>query len=218
VSGATVTIGGVAATSVVVVNGTTITAVTGPHAPGAVDITVTNPGPSGGTKTGAYYYVPYYVPPPGDFDGDGKSDLVWRNMTTGQNAVWYMNGSSLVSSNMMPPVTDQAWHIVGIGDFDGDGKPDLVWRNTTTGQNAVWYMNGSGTSLVSSNMMPPMTDQAWQIVGIGDFNGDGKPDLVWRNTTTGQNAVWYMNGSGTSLVSSNMMPPVTDQAWQIVGR
>ncbi len=29
---------------------------------------------------------------------------------------------------------------------------------------------------------------------VPDFNADGKPDLVWRNTATGQNAVWYMNG------------------------
>ena len=57
VSGATVSIGGVAATSVVVVNATTITAVTGAHVAATVDVVVTNPDTGSGTKSAAYGYV-----------------------------------------------------------------------------------------------------------------------------------------------------------------
>ena len=56
-AGATVTIGGVAATSVVVSSATTITAVTGAHAAGAVDVVVTNPGGASGSLASAYTYV-----------------------------------------------------------------------------------------------------------------------------------------------------------------
>ena len=56
-SGATVSIGGVGATSPVVVSATTITAVTGAHAEGPVDVVVTNPGGGTGTKAAAYTYV-----------------------------------------------------------------------------------------------------------------------------------------------------------------
>ena len=31
-------------------------------------------------------------------------------------------------------------------------------------------------------------------MGAADFDSDGKPDIVWRNSTTGQNVVWYMDG------------------------
>ena len=37
-------------------------------------------------------------------------------------------------------------------------------------------------------------DTNWEIVGTGDFNGDGKTDILWRNKSTGQNVVWLMNG------------------------
>jgi len=56
-TGATVTIGGVAATSVVVVNSTTITAVTGAHAPGAVDVVVTLPDGRTDTLVGGFTYT-----------------------------------------------------------------------------------------------------------------------------------------------------------------
>ena len=41
---------------------------------------------------------------------------------------------------------------------------------------------------------PPSPIMNWKIVGTGDFNSDGKPDILWRNTSTGQNGVWYMDG------------------------
>jgi hypothetical protein len=40
---------------------------------------------------------------------------------------------------------------------------------------------------------PTIADTTWQIVGVGDFNNDGKADLVWRNQTDGRNLVWYLN-------------------------
>src|SRR5204863_9934497 len=36
---------------------------------------------------------------------------------------------------------------------------------------------------------------AWQLAGVGDFNGDGNTDLVWRATANGAMEVWYQNGT-----------------------
>ena len=58
----------------------------------------------------------------GDFDGDGKSDLLWRNTTTGQVYIWIMNGSTLTSGASLGYVSSD-WSVAGTGDFDGDGKP-----------------------------------------------------------------------------------------------
>ena len=38
-----------------------------------------------------------------------------------------------------------------------------------------------------------MVDPAWQIVGRGDYNGDGFADILWRHTS-GELAMWFMNG------------------------
>ena len=148
-----------------------------------------------------------------DFNDDGKPDILWRNNSTGENAVWHLDGVSWLSSAWLPAVTDQSWTIVGAGDFNNDGKTDVLWRNTSTGANAVWSMDGE--SWLNTGWLPGVTDQSWKIVGTGDFNNDGKTDILWRNPSTGANAVWSMDGE--SWLSTGWLPAVTDQSWRIVG-
>ena len=156
----------------------------------------------------------------GDFNNDGKPDIFWRNPTTGQNIVWYMDGSTILGSGTINPITDQSWIVAGTGDFNGDGKTDILWRNTTSGgsggQNLVWYMNGINQA--GSANLNTVSNTNWQIVGTGDFNNDGKPDILWRNTTpgsAGENMVWYMNGVTTTGSAYFNSDP--DQTWTIVG-
>ncbi|MHC4220339.1 MAG: FG-GAP repeat domain-containing protein, partial [Planctomycetota bacterium] len=49
-----------------------------------------------------------------DFDGDGRTDILWRDVATGENAIWFMDGLSRVSSGTAG--VDPSWTIVGIGD------------------------------------------------------------------------------------------------------
>jgi len=163
--------------------------------------TVTQSGPGGGG------YVPC------DFNGDGKTDILWRNKSIGQNVVWFMNGAAFSSYSWIDTVADTNWQIVGTGDFNSDGKTDILWRNKSTGQNAVWFMNGAALS--SYSWIDTVADTNWQIVGTGDFNGDGKTDILWRNKSTGQNVLWFMNGAAFS--SYSWIDTVADTNWQIVG-
>src|SRR5262249_14223430 len=78
----------------------------------------------------------------GDFDRDGKADLLWRNRSTGRVDVWLMNGTTRASATTIW-TGDAAWVPIAAGDFNGDGKPDLMWRNSSTGQVIVWIMNGT---------------------------------------------------------------------------
>ena len=72
-----------------------------------------------------------------DINRDGASDMIWRNRVTGQNLVWYLNGSTLLFAANLPTVTDTNWQIVVSADINRDGASDLIWRNRATGQNAV---------------------------------------------------------------------------------
>jgi len=57
-------------------------------------------------------------------------------------------------------------------------------------------------------------DQAWQVKGIGDFDGDGKADILWRNAVTGENYIWLMNGLSTASQGSvNFVDPAS--GWQV---
>jgi hypothetical protein len=56
-------------------------------------------------------------------------------------------------------------------------------------------------------------DSAWQIKGVGDFDGDGKSDILLQNSSTGAVVAWFING--TAIKSSGVVASSMDSAWQI---
>jgi N-acetylneuraminic acid mutarotase len=147
---------------------------------------------------------------PDDFNGDGQSDILWQNTSTGERGIYLMNGTTVTgwASLGIGPTT---WQIAGTGDFNGDGKADILWQNTSTGERGIYLMNGTTvTSWNSLGIIPA----AWQIVGTGDFNGDGKTDILWQNSTNGEYGLYLMDGTAaTSWVSLGVAPT----EWQIAG-
>lgn len=147
---------------------------------------------------------------PTDFNSDTKPDFLLRHTGSGNTFVWYMNGSTFVSDQLIGGISPP-WTVVGTGDFNGDGKTDLVVRNLTSGSTFVWYMNGA--TLVAD--APLFTiDPIWQIVGVADFNSDGKPDIVFRNSSNGSTFIWFMNN--TTFISDQFVASIASP-WAIVG-
>jgi len=141
--------------------------------------------------------VPNTVPNTGtlprDFNGDGKSDLVFQN-NIGQIAAWYMNGSGTRSGyGMLYSAGLGDWRVVATADMNGDGKADLILQNNI-GQIVVWYMDGSGNRSGYATLYGSGLGD-WRVKAAADMNGDGKADLIFQNTA-GQIVVWYMDGSG----------------------
>ncbi|MDZ8055270.1 MAG: FG-GAP-like repeat-containing protein [Aulosira sp. ZfuVER01] len=144
---------------------------------------------------------------------NSQPDITWRHSTIGQNALWQMNGDSLLNAAYFSQLGDNNWKIEGTADFNRDGKSDQVWRNSATGQNALWYMNG--TTVLGTAYFNSLADTNWKIAGTADFNRDGQADIVWRNSATGQNALWYMNN--TTLLSAVYFNTLADNNWKIEG-
>jgi SdrD B-like domain/Subtilase family/CARDB/FG-GAP-like repeat/Cadherin domain/RTX calcium-binding nonapeptide repeat (4 copies) len=138
-----------------------------------------------------------------DFNGDGKSDLLWRN-DDGSVATWQMNGSTVTPKPIENLTPD--WQIAGTGDFNGDGKSDIILQNTN-GSVITWQMNGAAVTVVS----PIGNATGWKAAGTGDFNGDGKSDILWRND--GVVALWQMDGS--KVTASRVGTPSND--WKVAG-
>jgi hypothetical protein len=83
-------------------------------------------------------------------------------------------------------------------DFNGDGFGDILWRNTN-GDTSIWLMTGSATQVqVLSATDLGVVPTTWHIVGTGDFNGNGKSDILWHNDN-GDTSIWLMTTTGTQV-------------------
>jgi ELWxxDGT repeat protein len=149
----------------------------------------------------------------GDVNADGQVDVIWRNSASGVVAVWVMNGLSIATVGF-PGAASTDWAIQGIGDVDGNGQADLLWRNSSSGVVALWLMNG--TSIASSGFLGFLggVSKEWVIAQMEDVDGDGKTDVIWRNSDTGTVVVWLMNGLS---ISTEGLPGSISTDWEIAG-
>ncbi|MCX5651626.1 MAG: VCBS repeat-containing protein, partial [Planctomycetota bacterium] len=154
-------------------------------------------GPSGATIQGL-----------GDTDGDGKADVLWRG-SDGRFAISQLDGLTVAATTTFAYNPGRAWRVIAFGDVNGDEKADIVFYNASTSQVAVWLLNGpsiAGGGLLGS--LPSATPLA-----VGDINGDGNRDIVWRRSN-GQIWGWLLNGT-SAPVSTRIGTTVVGTDWQV---
>lgn len=130
----------------------------------------------------------------GDFNGDGKTDLVWRN-TNGSTRLWLMNGGVATATVELQPAAS-TWTVTHTADLNADGKADILWRHNTNGSVVLWQMNGTAIAGVAT-LQPAATP--WRVTHTADLNADGKADILWKHNDSSA-FVWLMN-SGAILAS-----------------
>ncbi|KJU82724.1 secreted protein containing DUF1566 [Candidatus Magnetobacterium bavaricum] len=132
------------------------------------------------------------VTPIYDFDGDGYSDVLWRNTTTGDVFIWLMKGTNITGGDYVVKGITEKWGIKGVADFNGDGKSDIIWQHKDEGDVYMYIMDG--TKIITHGFALRGVPREWDFKAAGDFDGDGKADILWQNSETGDTAVWFMDG------------------------
>ena len=128
------------------------------------------------------------TPLTGDFNGDGRQDLLTYGPGSTADELWFGNANqTLRRANVS--VVGQYRPVAG--DFDGDGRSEILWYAPGAPSDYLWSWNGTS-----------WTSKSLTIVGtyvplVGDYDGDGVDDLLWYSPGSGADYYWYGNRNDT---------------------
>lgn len=133
-------------------------------------------------------------PVPGDYNGDGRTDLAFNHLATDGNDIEVLFGSSdgtfqaAASTSSHPSAGPHGWgnYDVKSGDVNGDGRADLIWnyRGETDNLTYVGLSDGTGGfTYPDSTAHWAVNGWAWDngkcTFDVADVNGDGRDDIIW---------------------------------------
>lgn len=125
----------------------------------------------------------------GDFNGDGRLDIAVANFYNSKVSILIGNGDGTFAAATNNSVNGNGPYAIAVGDFNGDGVPDLIVANDPDTLNScqpasncpyspsVTILTGNGSGSFLSNS-PISVGIGPQSVVVGDFNGDGIPDVA----------------------------------------
>jgi hypothetical protein len=160
-----------------------------------------------------------YTPYLGDFNGDGNMDIMWdlpdsSGRSSGTRQLWLStgNGGFVINSNPGGLNGQMSGYVPTIADFNGDGIADILWTQVDTnglsnGAVVLWLGQGNGNFTVIPNVGGQNGVLLSYVPYVGDFNGDGKADVLWdsRNPgdsrSSGHRTLWLSDGLPPDLMT-----------------
>ncbi|HET9543046.1 MAG TPA: VCBS repeat-containing protein, partial [Acidimicrobiales bacterium] len=120
----------------------------------------------------------------GDFDGNGKNDILWYGEGAKPEYIWWgRRGRGFVVADIRAAGRFRPM----VGDYDGDGRDDILWYVPGPGQDYLWY----GRTDRSWDTGPTRVATRFPGSAVGDFNGDGRDDVFWYGPGDGLDKLWF---------------------------
>jgi hypothetical protein len=142
--------------------------------------------------------------------------LLWRNNTTGGNAVWVCNGDGIVEKSLIEAAAAEEWFCYCTNDSMGGGSRAYWYSHY--GDNAMWmldidtdhndwvtemdYLRNDVGARVNTG-----TGAGWEMESVGCLSGDPgddnlSRDIVWSNAGTGAVCIWLMDQDASGYINS----------------
>ncbi|MEI7609622.1 MAG: DUF4347 domain-containing protein, partial [Rhodospirillaceae bacterium] len=145
----------------------------------------------------------------GDFNKDRKTDLVVANSGDGSVSVLLGNGNGTFQPSVTYTVGSGPYFVT-VADINGDGNLDIITANQTAGTVSILTgdQNGSFTTYATLTT-GTASGNTTRSIAFGDFNGDGKLDLVASSYNDTKLYIEKNNGNGT------FTPTVINTSYQV---
>jgi hypothetical protein len=129
----------------------------------------------------------------GDFNGDGRNDLVARNATSKALVLIPSTGATTFGRAVRLATSWGYTSTTGVGDFNSDGRPDLVARDSAGG---LVFFPGGGNKLGVARRIASGIAPRDIVAGRGDVTNDGRADLLLWSAVTRTTRIFAGDGAG----------------------
>jgi hypothetical protein len=131
---------------------------------------------------------------PGNFAGNGHTDLLFYKRSTGEGTFVSTDGRGNISTIRQHLDWDRDWDLIIPGRFGGDDRTDLLFYKRSTGEGLFVSTDGSGN--ISTIRQHLNWDRDWDLIVPGRFGGDNHTDLLFYKRSTGEGLFVSTDGSG----------------------
>jgi hypothetical protein len=133
-----------------------------------------------------------YFPVPGDFTGDGRTDIFWYAPGAAADFMWIAQGGSSSFFSRSFPVSGS--YRPTSGDYNGDGVDDLYFFAPGSAKDYKWYFDEGGQTYTSRPDLASGSTTTWPR--SGDFDGNGYSDILFY-APGGADSIWRHSTGGT---------------------